>query len=186
MKRLFINLAILTFIAWIGWFVIYPMLQCWITNGAWSLQSRSCDVGTYTIPDIVPVTHETATTTATTPGTPASVTTKKYKDLVEVTSDISKPFSSPMVISGKARGPWYFEASFPISIMDADGKIIGAGHAEATADWMTTEYVPFTATVTYMLPANTKDKKGAVILSKDNPSGLPENDDAFAIPITFQ
>ncbi len=38
--------------------------------------------------------------------------------------------SSPFVVSGKARGYWFFEASFPISIVNWDGLIIGQGIIE--------------------------------------------------------
>lgn len=92
---------------------------------------------------------------------------------------------SPMVLSGKARGTWYFEASFPIVVVDWDGKIIGEGYATADGDWMTEDFVPFTAMISYELPADTPYDRGAIILKKDNPSGLPEFDDALEIPIFF-
>lgn len=92
---------------------------------------------------------------------------------------------SPITITGKARGTWFFEASFPITIVDWDGRIIGEGHAEAQSDWMTTEFVPFIANVTFAVPENTPYRRGAIILRKDNPSGLPQNDDALEIPVRF-
>lgn len=94
--------------------------------------------------------------------------------------------SSPMTITGKARGNWFFEASFPIAVTNWDGLIIGEGFATAEGNWMTTEFVPFTATVTYTLPEGTPYNRGTLILKKDNPSGLPENDDAREIPILFE
>ncbi len=94
--------------------------------------------------------------------------------------------TSPITISGKARGPWYFEATFPIVVVDWDGLIIGEGFATAQGDWMTTEFVPFTASVTYSLPSTTPYKRGAVIIQKSNASGLPEHDDAREIPILFE
>jgi hypothetical protein len=92
--------------------------------------------------------------------------------------------SSPVSISGEARGNWFFEASFPIVITDWDGRIIGEGHAEAQSDWMSENFVPFRASVTFDAPAS--GSRGAIILRKDNPSGLPENDDAIEVPVTFQ
>ncbi len=94
--------------------------------------------------------------------------------------------SSPITISGKARGYWFFEASFPISIVNWDGLIIGEGIATAEGEWMTEEFVPFTATVSFDLPDDTPYRRGALILQKDNPSGLPENDNALEIPVTFK
>lgn len=90
--------------------------------------------------------------------------------------------SSPLLIKGKARGQWYFEASFPVILKDANGKIIAQAPAQAQGEWMTTEFVPFTATLTFSKPATAT---GTLILHKDNPSGLPENDDSIEIPLTF-
>jgi hypothetical protein len=90
---------------------------------------------------------------------------------------------SPLTIMGKARGPWYFEASFPIVLTDSDGLIIAEGHAEAQGEWMTEEFVPFKATLNFTKPAG--KNTGSLILKKDNPSGLPEHDDALEIPIIF-
>ncbi len=94
--------------------------------------------------------------------------------------------SSPITISGKARGYWFFEASFPISIVDWDGRIIGEGIATAQDEWMTEAFVPFTATITFNVPSDTPYRRGTIILQKDNPSGLPEHDNALEIPVTFK
>jgi len=96
---------------------------------------------------------------------------------------------SPLVITGEARGYWFFEASFPIVITNWDGLIIGEGYATADGEWMTEEFVPFTASINFTNPYNEGDpdfmKKGIIILQKDNPSGLPENDDALEFWIRF-
>lgn len=83
------------------------------------------------------------------------------------------------IVSGKARGNWYFEASFPLEVLDTNGNTIAQSHAQAQGDWMTTEYVPFEGKIiitNYTGPAT-------LILHKDNPSGLPEHDDSISIPI---
>lgn len=93
--------------------------------------------------------------------------------------------SSPITLTGMARGYWFFEASFPITIINWDGLIIGEGIATAQDDWMTENFVPFTATVHFTIDPETPYRRGTIILKKDNPSGLPENDNALEIPITF-
>lgn len=110
-------------------------------------------------------------------------------DLIRLTSLMpNDTVSSPLVITGEARGNWYFEASFPLYITDWDGKIIGEGVATAQGDWMTTDFVPFKATLTF----NTADisgnysQRGTLILKKDNPSGLPKHDDALEIPVMLK
>jgi len=89
---------------------------------------------------------------------------------------------SPLVVSGKARGYWFFEASFPIVLTDWDGNVIAQGIAQAKDEWMTEEFVDFEATLDFEKPGV---NKGILILKKDNPSGLPENDDALEIPVVF-
>ncbi|MDP2631264.1 MAG: Gmad2 immunoglobulin-like domain-containing protein [Candidatus Uhrbacteria bacterium] len=92
--------------------------------------------------------------------------------------------SSPLNIEGTAVGTWYFEATFPVVLVDWDGLIIAEGYATANGDWMTEDFVPFTATLEFETP--TLYDNGALILQKDNPSGLPEYDAALEIPIIFE
>lgn len=106
-----------------------------------------------------------------------------HADLIIASSPMpGDTVTSPLTLSGEARGTWYFEASFPVEVQDADGNVIGSGHAEAQGDWMTTSFVPFTATVSFTTPAT---ETGTLVLRKDNPSGLPANDDELTIPIVF-
>ena len=77
------------------------------------------------------------------------------KDLIVL--DSPKPnevITSPLIITGKARGPWYFEASFPLKLLDADRKEIARGMARAQSDWMTEDFVPFKAELVFP-PAQT-------------------------------
>ncbi|HEY4516919.1 MAG TPA: Gmad2 immunoglobulin-like domain-containing protein [Candidatus Paceibacterota bacterium] len=95
---------------------------------------------------------------------------------------------SPLKLTGEARGNWYFEASFPVYLTDWDGKIIAQGIATAQSEWMTTEFVPFEATLTFNTAeiSGQYSKRGTLILRKDNPSGLPEHDDALEIPVQLK
>ncbi len=125
------------------------------------------------VPRIQPIAEETPANTDEQPR--VLVTNLKEGDVIQ----------SPLTLTGKARGNWFFEGSFPITIVNWDGLIVGEGYATAEGDWMTTEFVPFTATLTYTLGANTPYNRGAIILKKDNPSGLPEHDASYEIPIVF-
>lgn len=91
---------------------------------------------------------------------------------------VSKTFT----VKGVARGMWYFEASFPIVVTTVDGTVLVTTPAVAESDWMTTEFVPFSAAV--LVPAYTGP--AIVILKKDNPSGDPERDASVSFPITLQ
>ena len=90
--------------------------------------------------------------------------------------------NSPLTITGEARGTWFFEASFPVILVNWDGLIIAEGFATAKSDWMTEDFVPFEAVLNFD-ENQTYSNRGALILKKDNPSGLPENDDALEISI---
>ncbi|MCC7500504.1 hypothetical protein IT396_01735 [Candidatus Nomurabacteria bacterium] len=106
-------------------------------------------------------------------------------DLIRVTSPLPEgAISSPLVVSGEARGNWYFEASFPIELRNAAGAMIAQGYAQAEGEWMTTEYVPFTS-VPLTFTTQPSGSTGTLILRKDNPSGLPEHDNSLEIPVTF-
>ncbi|MFA6006194.1 MAG: Gmad2 immunoglobulin-like domain-containing protein [Candidatus Paceibacterota bacterium] len=91
--------------------------------------------------------------------------------------------SSPLSVTGEAPGTWYFEASFHVVLVDWDGKIIAQGSAQAKGEWMTTAYVPFEAKLTFTADPKAYSNKATLILKKDNPSGLPANDDAIEVPI---
>ena len=108
-----------------------------------------------------------------------------YKsDLVRVTSPRPNTLiSGPIRIVGEARGYWFFEGDFPVEILDSEGNIIFEHFAIAEDEWMTEEFVPFTAT--FPLQASDLDTSGKIVLHKANPSGLSEHDDSFEIPVTF-
>lgn len=90
--------------------------------------------------------------------------------------------ASPLKLTGQARGTWYFEAVFPVELQDANGNVLATGQAQAQGDWMTEDFVPFTASLEFTTPAT---PTGILILKKDNPSGLPENDKSLAVPVKF-
>ncbi len=115
--------------------------------------------------------------TPTTPPAPVG------NDKIKVTTPLPNAVvSSPLLIKGEARGTWYFEASFPVKILDANGTELGIVPAQAQGEWMTTEFVPFETSLTFKKPTT---KTGTLVLQKDNPSGLPEYDDSVSIPVTF-
>lgn len=90
---------------------------------------------------------------------------------------------SPIDVSGSARGSWFFEASAPVVIVDGDGNVLGAKYITANGEWMTTDFVPFTGSIDFM---ESKTAIGKVIFQKDNPSGLPEYDLSYEVPVRFR
>lgn len=138
-----------------------------------------------------PASITTLTTATTTPAkksppstTPKPATTQPLSARVSIAGPASgATVGAAFTVSGKAPGNWYFEASFPIQVRDENGNVIGRTHANAQGEWMTEDLVSFIATVNiegaYKGPAT-------LILLRDNPSGLPENDDSVSIPIVIK
>jgi len=107
----------------------------------------------------------------------------QYKDLVHVNAPLpGAKVGSPLTVTRRARGNWYFEASFPVKLLDGNGNQIAIAPAQAQGDWMTVDYVPFSVTLTFAQPVTAT---GTLILQKDNPSGEPQFDDFVSIPVTF-
>jgi hypothetical protein len=111
-------------------------------------------------------------------------------DLIHVTfPQGGDKIASPLKVTGQARGGWYFEASFPITVVNWDGLIIGEGHAQAKGDWMTTDFVPFEGMIIFAKPecAAGADycKHGAIIFKNDNPSGQASTSYSVEIPVNF-
>lgn len=105
-------------------------------------------------------------------------------DLIKI--DNPRPnqaIESPLFIKGEARGFWFFEASFPVKLFDDNGFLLGVTPAQALGDWMTEDFVEFTAALPFAVPSTSK---GRLVLEKDNPSGLPEHADELIIPIHFK
>jgi hypothetical protein len=125
------------------------------------------------------------TTEITPPPSTLGTTTDAESLMITVSAPLpNTKVTSPLQVTGSARGMWYFEASFPIRLVDAKGNIILQTHAQAQGEWMTENFVPFTSTLTWSSTSTTATS-GVLIFMRDNPSGLPENDAEVRIPITF-
>lgn len=106
-----------------------------------------------------------------------------HVNLIQVDAPVANAtVSSPLTVTGKARGYWYFEASFPVKLYDANNNLLAVQPAQAQGDWMTENFVPFSVTLTFPTPAT---PTGTLVLEKDNPSGEPQNDDSISIPVQF-
>ncbi|MEX0934355.1 MAG: Gmad2 immunoglobulin-like domain-containing protein [Candidatus Saccharimonadales bacterium] len=106
-------------------------------------------------------------------------------EIIRITHPQSgEEISSPLSISGEVRGNWSFEADFPIELLDWQGNVVAQGVATLTGDWMTTDYVPFEASLEF--DSSELSGQGLLVFRKDNPSGLEENEDYLEIPILFE
>lgn len=160
------------------WWVIIIILLLVIAGLSWFLFMAPAPAG------------GTATTTATTTGSTTGTnggtttgTTGTLKDRVVIDAPRSGgTVFKNFTVTGKAPGPWYFEASFPIEVRSASGTVVATGHGQALTDWMTTADVAFKADIVvqnYTGPAT-------LVLMNDNPSGDPARQMSVSIPIVIQ
>jgi hypothetical protein len=187
--KIFLGLLIGILVLIVGgiFFVIHQAEP--VSNVACTMEARVCPDGSY-VGRTGPSCEFAPCPSVTEVSDPVSADIRAHidakKDLIVLTTPSPmSTITSPVTVTGKARGYWFFEGSFPISIVNWDGLIIGEGYATAEGEWMTEEFVPFTGTVNFVFDPATPYNRGAIILKKDNPSGLPEYDDALEIPITF-
>lgn len=111
-------------------------------------------------------------------------TTSPVANLIQVAQPQANDIvTSPLVVSGEARGNWYFEASFPVILIDGTGDTLVVKPAQAQGEWMTENFVPFSISLDFTPPSTSS---GTLILKKDNASGLPEHDAELRIPVRFK
>ena len=90
---------------------------------------------------------------------------------------------SPLKIEGQARGPWYFEAQFSAELYDNEDSHLGTAILTAKDDWMTDDFVPFEGSLEF---SGASSDLGFLRFLSANPSGLPENQKTFELPIEFE
>jgi hypothetical protein len=91
---------------------------------------------------------------------------------------------SPIKITGKARGTWFFEGSFPINLIDSNGNIIASSIATSTEDWMTSDFINFSSEISFVRPTSTTH--ALLVLKKDNPSDNPDLDQSIFVPVILK
>jgi len=110
-------------------------------------------------------------------------TEEREVNITEITNfNDNQEIKSPVVITGEARGSWFFEASFPVYLYDDNGKEIVSSIAQAQSDSLTENFVPFKTTLIFAVP---ETNEGTLVFKNDNPSGLIENEKKIEIPIKF-
>ena len=103
----------------------------------------------------------------------------------DVVVDTPRPgdaITSPLHIKGRAKGNWFFEANLPVVLKDQSGQVLAQQGLHAIGNWMTTDYVEFDETISFTSPG---PEYGTLTISKDNPSGDPQNDASFVVPLLF-
>ncbi len=123
----------------------------------------------------VPDTGGNATSTA---------TTTSDSDVIVFSPKENEAVTSPIKILGKAKGSYFFEAVFPINLVDSSGNVISTNHAQAIGDWMVPGFVNFSSEITYDNATNTG--RAMLVFKNDNPSGDSARDKYFYVPVILK
>ncbi len=115
-------------------------------------------------------------------GCQSSLTSTDFTDAHIFSPSLNSPLSSPINLEGEISRLFLFEGSFPIVLKDSNGKVLATTTAHTKAEDLSKVMVPFSATLTFSAP---ETHEGSLILEKDNPSGLPQNDDSRIFKVIF-
>lgn len=91
--------------------------------------------------------------------------------------------SSPFEVKGQIDSSWQFECSFMIEILDKDSNL--SYSYPVTLDPGEDCNSPGKKKFSKKLDFKVKGKNGEIIIHSDNPSGLPENQKSYKIPVKF-
>lgn len=147
----------------------------------------SSDLKLDTVPMVEAITQPIDMTPATTTDTGSStpITPIDISSQVDISNPLpNSEIKSPLVVTGRLRGSWFFEATAGVAVLDSKKQVITVNPLMATTDWMTSDWVSFTGTTSY--PMAYKGQSGYIQISNDNPSGLPENSKTYLIPVLFR
>lgn len=104
--------------------------------------------------------------------------------MIRVTSPgANATISSPFTINGEARGGFFFEAVFPVTLTDEDGNVLVKHYAKAQESWMQPGFVDFTSEIAFDAPAGTR---AWLKLENDNPSDGEGFQRGIVIPVVLE
>jgi hypothetical protein len=94
------------------------------------------------------------------------------------------PTKGPLVIKGTVESGWMFEGIMPVKLLDASRAEITSSSAKETVpgSWQSGKAVEFSVELTFTTDATS----GFLVFQNDNPSGLPENQKSFELPVKFR
>lgn len=87
-----------------------------------------------------------------------------------------------VTVMGTVPSSWVFEDNFPISVEDPEGNDVMAGYAKSYGDSMSQDKVDFSGSIK-CIGVNCYSGDVFLVIHKENPSGLTENDDSVRIPL---
>ncbi|WP_084397765.1 Gmad2 immunoglobulin-like domain-containing protein [Henriciella aquimarina] len=107
--------------------------------------------------------------------TPPAMSADLPQEMTIDTPDAGAEVTSPIHLSGKVPGTWYFEGQFEVDLVTKDGTVLTEHYAEADGSWMTEEPVRFTAEIAYTVDTETP---AMLVLREEDPSGRSDRREA--------
>ena len=95
----------------------------------------------------------------------------------------NEKIKSPLKITGKARGNWFFEAEFIAELYDEKDNFLGKTILTAKDEWMTDNFVPFEGILEFF---GYQSDFGKLRFLSNNPSGLPGHQKIFEMSVQFE
>lgn len=91
--------------------------------------------------------------------------------------------SSPIQVTGQAPGTWFFEGQIQAVLVDQNDNELGSISIQTKENWMTESAVNFSGQLPFTPPST--GSSGELIIRKENPSGLPENEREVRMTVRF-
>lgn len=103
---------------------------------------------------------------------------------IEITSPKeNSEISSPLEIQGVAYWGGFEGQAGTVKLYDNNGNLLGTAILTATSDTWTSTPITFKTTLIFR---SDKDQLGALIFHNENPSGLPQYDTQFVLPVKIK
>ena len=113
----------------------------------------------------------------------AEKSSEEISELIQInTPKVGAVIESPLQLSGKAKGYWFFEADAPVKLLDENEELISETYIQAIDDWMTQDWVNFEGNFQFEI---TSQESGFLVFERANPSGLQENENQYKFPVRF-
>ncbi|MFT3727442.1 MAG: Gmad2 immunoglobulin-like domain-containing protein [Terricaulis sp.] len=105
-------------------------------------------------------------------------------NLASVTTPMAGAQSkSPLIVTGIAPNNWYFEASFPVRVIDLNNQVLAEGPAQAQSDWTVQGPVQFKAELNFLVLTETH---ATLVLQEDMPGENKPAPREVRIPVILE
>ncbi|MES1199548.1 MAG: Gmad2 immunoglobulin-like domain-containing protein [Pseudomonadota bacterium] len=121
-------------------------------------------------------------TPAPTPATTTAPSSPEAGGVSVLTPHAGQSVTSPLVVTGIAPANWYFEAVFPVQLVDSSGGVIAEAPAQAQSDWTQPGPKSFRAELTFTV---TQATQATLVLEQDQSGEGNPAPQTVRVPVTL-